>query len=62
MRSFLKNDDGWLDLIVKLVTIATFAFAVHQYMYKIYPVWSKEKELLDVSNDLEHKKNGLFAF
>lgn len=59
MRSFLKNDDGWLDLIVKLVTIATFAFAVHQYMYKIYPVWSKEKELLDVSNDLEHKKNDL---
>ncbi|MGN7509119.1 hypothetical protein [Aeromonas salmonicida] len=59
MRSFLKNDDGWLDLIVKLVTIATFAFAVHQYIYKIFPVWSKEKELQDVSYELENKKNDL---
>ena len=59
MRSILKNDDGWLDLVVKIVTIAAFAFAVHQYMYKIYPVWSKEKELLEVSQKLEQEQKAL---
>ena len=59
MRSFLKDDDGWLDLVVKIVTIAAFAFAVHQYVYKIYPVWSKEKKLLEVSQELEEKQQAL---
>lgn len=59
MRSFLKDDDGLLDLVVKVVTIATFVFAVHQYVYKIYPVWSKEKKLLEVSQELEEKQQAL---
>jgi hypothetical protein len=59
MRSFLKEDDGILDLLVKVITIAAFGFAVHQYMYKIYPVWSKEKELLEVSQKLGQKQHNL---
>lgn len=59
MRSFLKKEDGLLDLIVKIVTIAAFVFAVHQYVYKIYPVWSKENKLIEVSKSLEEKQSHL---
>ncbi len=59
MRSFLKDDDGWLDLVVKIVTIAAFVIALHQYVYKIYPVWNKEKKLIDVSHELEKKQQML---
>lgn len=56
MRKVLKEDDGFLDVIVKLLTIAAFIVASHQYYYKVYPVWNKEKKLSAVTKSLEEKE------
>ena len=51
-RPFWKEDDGKADLIVKVATFAAIFLAVHQYYYKVYPVWSKQHELNEAKSAL----------
>jgi len=52
-RTFWKTDDGIADLILKAGSIIAILVAAHQYYYKLYPVWSKEKELSLATTQLE---------
>jgi len=56
MRRILKKDDGWLDILIKFITIGAFIFAIHQYYYRIFPVWKKEHQLEELSEALSHKE------
>lgn len=57
----VKDDDGHLDVLVKVASIAAIVVAAHQYYYKVYPVWSKEKELEVVTEGLRHADEELTA-
>ncbi len=59
MRSFFKEDDGLFDIIVKLVTVAAFFVALHQYFYKVYPVWDKENQLSELTKSYEETETKL---
>jgi len=58
-RAWLKEDDGWLDVTLKAFSIAAILVAAHQYYYKVYPVWSKEKELKEYIAQLELTRSEL---
>jgi hypothetical protein len=51
-KSIFKDDDGYLDIILKFGSVLAIVFAGHQYFYKLYPVWSKEHELKAVVDTL----------
>jgi septal ring factor EnvC (AmiA/AmiB activator) len=56
-RGLTKNDDSWLDLIVKVATVSTFIWGVIVFMHTIYPVFAKEKELLEAKDEIEKLKS-----
>ncbi len=52
-RKFWKDDDGIADLILKAGSVLAIVVAAHQYYYKVYPVWSKQKELAEATAKLD---------
>lgn len=52
-----KKDDGFLDLVLKFASILAISLAAQQYYFKLYPVWSKEKQLADATKSLKEVKS-----
>jgi hypothetical protein len=52
-KNLFKEDDGYLDIVLKFGSILAILFAAHQYFYKLYPVWSKENELKNTLQNLK---------
>ncbi len=59
MRPFFKKDDGYIDLAVKVMTIAAVIFAVYQYYHTIHPVWEKQSALEKATKELNEIKTNL---
>jgi len=53
---FVKEDDSWLEVCHKTLTIAGVLFAGWAYFHTVHPVFTKEKELLEARGELQ----GLF--
>lgn len=58
-RTLLKDDDGWVDIVAKFVGIGVFCLAVHQYVFKLYPVWDKEHQLVEAKREIEYANGAL---
>jgi type I site-specific restriction endonuclease len=53
---WFKKDDGFIDIIVKLLTILGVVFGVWAYFNTVHPMFMKEKQLMNFKTQLQKLK------